>query len=110
MIGVNSDASVRQLKGQDRPINDQEARAALLAAMEFVDHVVIFDEDTPYEVIREILPDILVKGADYRSEEVIGRDIVEAGGGTLVLLPLAEGRSTTTIIEKCRRLRTPGTS
>jgi len=100
VIGLNGDASVRRLKGERRPINNQEERAALLAALEFVDHVVIFGEDTPYEVIREIQPDILVKDSDYRPEDVVGKDLVEAVGGELILLPLAEGKSTTAIIEK----------
>ena len=103
VVGLNSDASVRRLKGHDRPVNSQEERAALLAALEFVDHVVIFDEDTPYELIREVRPDILAKGADYRPEEVAGGDLVEAWGGKLVLIPLIEGKSTTAIIEKLAR-------
>jgi D-beta-D-heptose 7-phosphate kinase/D-beta-D-heptose 1-phosphate adenosyltransferase len=100
VVGVNSDASVRRLKGKDRPVNSQEDRAAILAALEFVDYVVIFDEDTPYELIRGIRPDVLVKGADYRPEDVVGKDLVEAYGGALTLLPLVKGRSTTALIEK----------
>jgi D-beta-D-heptose 7-phosphate kinase/D-beta-D-heptose 1-phosphate adenosyltransferase len=99
VVGLNSDASVRRLKGTDRPINGEEDRASLLAALEFVDYVVIFDEDTPYELIGDLQPDILAKGADYRPEEVIGRDLVESRGGSLVLLPLIEGKSTTAVIE-----------
>jgi len=100
IVGLNSDASVKRLKGKDRPINPQDERALLLAAFEFVDYVVIFDEDTPYELIRDVKPDILVKGMDYLPEDVIGRELVEARGGKLVLLPLVEGKSTTTLIEK----------
>jgi D-beta-D-heptose 7-phosphate kinase/D-beta-D-heptose 1-phosphate adenosyltransferase len=100
IVGVNSDASTRRLKGNDRPVNGQFERASLIAALEFVDYVVIFDEDTPYELIREAQPDVLAKGADYRPEEVVGRDLVEAGGGTLALIPLVPGKSTTAIIKK----------
>ena len=100
VVGLNSDASTRRLKGHDRPVNTQAERALLLAALEFVDYVVIFDEDTPYELIRQARPHILTKGADYRPEEVVGRDLVEAGGGKLILIPLVEGKSTTAIIEK----------
>ena len=103
VVGLNSDASVRRLKGDSRPVNPQGERALLLAALEFVDHVVVFDEDTPYELIRETRPDVLVKGADYRPEEVVGRDLVESWGGNIVLIPLVEGKSTTAIIEKLAR-------
>jgi D-beta-D-heptose 7-phosphate kinase/D-beta-D-heptose 1-phosphate adenosyltransferase len=99
VVGVNSDASVRRLKGPCRPVNEEEDRASLLAALEFVDYVVIFDEDTPYELILSLQPDILAKGADYRPEEVVGKDLVESRGGYLVLIPLVEGRSTSAIIE-----------
>ena len=102
VVGLNSDASVGRLKGNGRPINSQEDRAALLAALEFVDYVVVFDEDTPCELVRRVLPDVLVKGADYRPEEVAGKDLVEAGGGELVLIPLMDGKSTTAIIEKIK--------
>lgn len=102
VIGLNSDASVRRLKGEERPINSQEDRAELLSALEFVDYVVIFDEDTPYELIKKIQPDVLVKGGDYKPEEVIGKDIVEARGGELRLLRFVEGKSTTNIISKIK--------
>jgi D-beta-D-heptose 7-phosphate kinase/D-beta-D-heptose 1-phosphate adenosyltransferase len=100
VVGLNSDDSVRRLKGDTRPINDQSERAHLLAALEFVDYIVIFDEDTPYNLINEIQPDVLVKGGDYTPDEVIGRDIVESNGGKLVLIPLVEGKSTTAVVEK----------
>jgi D-beta-D-heptose 7-phosphate kinase/D-beta-D-heptose 1-phosphate adenosyltransferase len=103
VVGLNSDVSVRRLKGPCRPVNGEEDRASLLAALEFVDYVVIFDEDTPYELIMNLQPDILAKGADYRPEEVVGRDLVESRGGTLALIPLVEGRSTSAIIEHIAR-------
>ena len=100
VVGLNSDGSVRRLKGDSRPINGEEARAELLGSLGCVDAVSIFGEDTPLELIRAILPDILVKGGDYRPEEVVGRDEVEANGGELVLIPLVEGHSTTGIAER----------
>lgn len=100
VVGVNSDASVRRLKGPSRPINAEQDRAEMLCALGFIDYVVIFDEDTPYELIKKIQPDVLVKGGDYKPEEVVGRDIVEARGGKLVLIPFIEGKSTTNIIKK----------
>ncbi|MDR1875813.1 MAG: D-glycero-beta-D-manno-heptose 1-phosphate adenylyltransferase [Synergistaceae bacterium] len=100
VVGLNSDESVRRLKGPGRPVNEEEDRASLLAALEFVDYVVIFEEDTPYELILNLQPDVLAKGADYSPEEVIGRDLVESRGGVLALIPLVEGKSTTAIIER----------
>ena len=100
VIGVNSDDSVRRLKGPDRPVNSEQDRAEILSALGFVDYVVIFDEDTPYELIKQIQPDVLVKGGDYKPEEVVGRDIVEARGGRLELIQFVEGKSTTNIINK----------
>jgi D-beta-D-heptose 7-phosphate kinase/D-beta-D-heptose 1-phosphate adenosyltransferase len=100
VVAVNSDASVRRLKGDSRPVNGQDDRTQLLAALEFVDYVTIFDEDTPYELISELIPDVLVKGADYAPDEVVGREIVEQNGGRLELIALVEGRSTSAIIEK----------
>jgi D-beta-D-heptose 7-phosphate kinase/D-beta-D-heptose 1-phosphate adenosyltransferase len=99
VVGVNSDASVRRIKGPSRPVNEEMDRASLLAALEFVDYVVIFEEDTPYELIMDLEPDVLAKGADYRSEEVVGRDLVESRGGIVALISLVEGKSTTAIIE-----------
>ncbi len=98
IVGLNSDDSVKRIKGKDRPINKQEDRAELLASLEFVDYVVIFDEDTPYNLIREIKPDILVKGGDYKIEEIVGREFAKK----TVILPFMEGYSTTAIIEKVR--------
>lgn len=102
VVGLNSDASVRRLKGEDRPINGQEDRAELLRALDCVDEVVIFEEDTPYELISDIRPDVLVKGGDYKPCEVVGRDIVEARGGKLVLIDFVTGKSTTNVINKIK--------
>ena len=98
VVGLNSDESVERLKGPTRPINPEEARAELLAALECVDAVAVFDDDTPLALIEAIVPDVLVKGGDYRPEEVVGREVVEAGGGRLVLIPLVEGHSTTQMV------------
>lgn len=100
VVGVNSDASVRRLKGPTRPVNSEQDRAEMLSALGFIDYVVIFDEDTPYELIKKIQPDVLVKGGDYKPEEVVGRDIVKARGGRLELISFVEGKSTTNIIKK----------
>ncbi len=99
VIGLNSDQSVRTLKGEGRPVNCEADRAELLCALPFVDYVIIFDEETPYELIKTVQPDILVKGGDYKPDEVVGRDIVEQRGGRLVLLDYVGGKSTTHIIE-----------
>lgn len=103
IVGLNSDASVKRLKGPERPINSQDERAEMLGALGFVDYVVIFDEDTPLELIRTIRPDILVKGQDYAPEQVVGRKEVEERGGKLVLVPFVEGKSTTNIIESLKK-------
>jgi rfaE bifunctional protein nucleotidyltransferase chain/domain len=102
VVGVNSDASVRRLKGAGRPILNQEDRAFILAGLASVDAVTLFDEDTPAELIAALVPDILVKGGDYSPGEVVGRDTVEASGGRLVLIPFVEGRSTTDIVRRIR--------
>ena len=102
VVGLNSDASVKRLKGKERPVNSEQERAELLCAFGFVDYVVIFDEDTPLELIKKLRPDVLVKGGDYSGQYVAGADEVEAGGGKLVLLPYVEGKSTTDIINRIR--------
>lgn len=102
IVGLNSDASVKRLKGEERPINCQEDRAELLAALEFIDYVIIFEEDTPYELIQQIQPDVLVKGGDYQPDQVVGKDIVEAKGGRLELIPFVAGKSTTNVINKIK--------
>ena len=100
IVGVNSDASVRRLKGPDRPINTAADRIEMLSALKCVDEVIIFDEDTPYELIDRLRPDIIVKGGDYSIDEVVGRDIVESYGGRVEIIPYVEDRSTTAIIER----------
>ena len=105
VVGLNSDASVRRLKGNDRPMQDVHARAEVLAAIEAVDLVVIFEQDTPVELIRHVRPKILVKGGDYRREEVVGRELVEAEGGEVILIDLLPGFSTSKIVRKSRALQ-----
>ncbi len=102
VVGLNSDESVSRLKGHDRPINNVSARAAVLACLECVDHVCIFTQDTPYELIDRIRPDILVKGGDWKVEDIVGSDIVKACGGEVYSLPFRPGHSTTGIINKIR--------
>lgn len=105
IVAINSDRSVRALgKSPDRPINPEQERAEVLRALACVDEVVIFDEPDPHAVISRIQPDILVKGADWDEDAIIGRDVVEAKGGTVVRIPLAEGYSTTSMINKIREL------
>ncbi|HVP70978.1 MAG TPA: D-glycero-beta-D-manno-heptose 1-phosphate adenylyltransferase [Gemmatimonadaceae bacterium] len=102
LVGVNSDASVRRLKGAERPVRGQAERALVLAALEAVDAVAIFDEDTPLELINATRPDVIVKGGDYTPDTVVGRREVESWGGRVVIVPLTPGQSTTAIIEKLR--------
>ena len=102
IVGLNSDASVRQLKGQGRPAIPERERAEILAALESVDAVVIFDDLTPREVIARLLPDVLVKGGDWPSDQIVGREEVEAAGGRVVLAPVVLGYSTTDILKKIR--------
>ena len=104
IVGLNSDASVRRNKGPERPINTEAERAELLAALVCVDAVTVFDEETPAEVIKAIQPDILVKGADWGEDSIVGRDTVEASGGSVVRVPIEPGYSTTEIIRKIRAL------
>lgn len=100
ILGLNSDSSVRRLKGPSRPIVDEKSRALLLAAFQFIDYVVLFEEDTPYELIKAAQPDILVKGGDYKPEEIVGYDIVKQRGGQVVTIDFVPGFSTTNIVEK----------
>ena len=102
VIGLNSAASVRRLKGPQRPINDEMTRTHLLAALEVVDAVVVFEEDTPLELIKHVRPDILVKGGDWQPEQIVGSDIVMAGGGKVFSLPYIDGYSTTRIEQKIK--------
>ncbi|HEY4108630.1 D-glycero-beta-D-manno-heptose 1-phosphate adenylyltransferase [Puia sp.] len=104
VVGVNSDSSTRRLKGESRPINGQDARATLLASLLMVDAVVIFDEDTPLQLITTVMPDVLVKGGDYTLEQIVGAKEVMASGGRVVINPMVPGFSTTGIIDKICQL------
>ena len=102
IVAVNSDRSVRAIKGSDRPINPESERAEVLAALACIDAVVVFDEDTPQHIIERLQPDVLVKGADWAANAIVGRDTVEARGGRVVRVPLAAGYSSSAIIEKIK--------
>jgi rfaE bifunctional protein nucleotidyltransferase chain/domain len=102
IIGLNSDVSVKLLKGENRPLIDQQSRAVLLASLLMVDAVILFDEETPYELIKDIIPDVLVKGNEYQIEEIAGFDIVLASGGKVERIELTEGLSTTELIRKIK--------
>ena len=100
IVGLNTDSSVKRLKGPNRPLQDQESRAISLAALVFVDYVVMFGEDTPLELLKIIRPNILVKGGDYQVETIVGYDLITSYGGKVISLPLVKGYSTTSIIKK----------
>jgi rfaE bifunctional protein nucleotidyltransferase chain/domain len=102
IVGLNSDSSVRRLKGEGRPVNDQANRAALLAALFFVDGIVVFEEDTPLNIITNLMPNILVKGADYNLENIVGAKEVLANGGEVLTIDLVEGYSSTSIIQRIK--------
>jgi rfaE bifunctional protein nucleotidyltransferase chain/domain len=102
IVGMNNDDSVRRIKGSDRPIVPQEDRAAVLAALEVVDFVCLFSEDTPRELIEAIVPDVLVKGADWKTDDIVGKDVVERSGGIVRTIEFVPNRSTSTIIERIR--------
>lgn len=102
VLGLNSDASVKRLKGKDRPINHQDDRAIVMAALEAISYVTIFDEDTPYDLIRLLSPDVLVKGGDWSIADIVGSDLVLARGGKVLSLGFSEGLSTTAIINKVK--------
>lgn len=104
IVGLNTDDSVRRIKEAGRPVNNQDDRAVVLDSLRFVDYVVFFDEDTPYNLIKDIQPDILVKGGDYTIETIVGADIVLGNGGEVITIPLTEGKSTSGLIEKIRQL------
>jgi D-glycero-beta-D-manno-heptose 1-phosphate adenylyltransferase len=103
IVGLNADASVKRLKGESRPVNDQASRALVLASLVMVDAVVIFEEDTPLELIKSIMPDVLIKGGDYTVEQIAGSKEVIANGGHVVINPILEGFSTTGIIEQMQK-------
>ncbi len=105
IVGLNADESVRRHKGQGRPVTRQDDRAEVLAALASVDGVVVFQEDTPVDIIRRIQPDILVKGADLPGDQIVGRDTVEARGGRVVVVPVEPGYSTTSMVERIRNAR-----
>ena len=105
IVGVNSDRSVRAIKGPSRPITPEDERAELIAALVCVDAAVIFDEDTPWQLIAALQPDVLVKGADWADDAIVGRDLVEARGGRVVRVPIEAGYATTAIVERIRRAR-----
>ena len=102
LVAINSDRTVRELKGPDRPVFDQAERAEILAALRCVDYVTVFDNISPRSLISELLPDVLVKGGDYQLDQIHGREEVEAAGGNVISLPFVEGASTTTVIDRIR--------
>jgi len=103
LVAINSDRTVRELKGSNRPIFNEAERAEILAALRVVDYVIVFDDVSPRSLIAELLPDVLVKGGDYNLDQIHGREEVEAAGGDVISLPFVEGASTTTLIERMRR-------
>lgn len=105
IVGVNSDASTKRLKGENRPVNNQHARSLILASLLIVDAVIIFEEDTPLELIKSIMPDVLVKGGDYTIDQIVGAKEVIANGGRVVINPLLQGFSTSAIIEKLKKIK-----
>ena len=105
IVGLNTDTSVKRLKGASRPINNEQIRAMMLAKLAIVDAVVLFEKDTPYELIQRIIPNVLVKGSDYGVEEIVGHDIVLGNGGSVIPIDFLEGYSTTSIIEKIQNVQ-----
>jgi D-glycero-beta-D-manno-heptose 1-phosphate adenylyltransferase len=103
VLGLNTDDSVSRFKGPQRPLQDQNSRARVLAAMQFIDLVVFFDEDTPFLLISELVPDILVKGSDYLTENIVGADVVKKAGGVVKTIDFVPGYSTTRIVEKIKK-------
>ena len=102
IIGVNSDSSIQKLKGENRPIIEEDSRVKQLAALEFVDAIVLFHEDTPQKLIEKIKPDVITKGGDYKAENVVGNEVVTQKNGQVVIIPLTQGYSTTSILEKIK--------
>jgi rfaE bifunctional protein nucleotidyltransferase chain/domain len=103
VVAINSDRSVRELKGPERPVFDQDERAEILAALRVVDYVVVFDDNSPRSTIKKLLPDVLVKGGDYQLDEIHGREEVEAAGGKVISLPFVAGASTTSLVERMKQ-------
>ena len=110
ILGLNSDSSVRKLKGKGRPLIPQKDRAELLANFEFIDYITIFDEDTPERLIKQISPDVLVKGGDYKKEDVIGGKFVAEKGGKVLIIPFLKGHSTSKLIKKIKRVGNTSTT
>jgi D-beta-D-heptose 7-phosphate kinase/D-beta-D-heptose 1-phosphate adenosyltransferase len=110
VVGLNDDASVRRLKGDSRPLQDVHSRAEVLAALEAVDLVAVFGEDTPLKLIERVRPQVLVKGGDYRREDVVGHDLVEAAGGETILVDLVPGHSTTALVRRSAPSKPPGST
>ncbi len=104
VVGLNSDSSVKSIKGNNRPINNEDTRAMVLGSLAFVDAVFLFDEDTPYELIKRVQPDVLIKGADYNKEDIVGYDIVRNNGGEIKTIELLNGYSTTNLIDQIKSL------
>lgn len=102
IVGLNSDESIKKIKGENRPINDELSRAITLASLQFVNYVVLFDEETPYNLISALVPDILVKGGDYKKEDIVGYDVVKKAGGEIVTIDFIKGYSTSSIIDKIK--------
>lgn len=98
VVGLNSDASVKRLKGENRPINNENDRALVLAALSFIDYIILFEEETPKNLIEQVRPDILVKGGDYKIEDIVGADFVQKNGGKVLTIPFVDGYSSTKII------------
>lgn len=103
LIGLNTDNSVKRLKGENRPIKKEQERATFLASLLFVNGIILFDEDTPYNLIKRVEPDILVKGSDYKIEEIVGADIIQKKGGEIITIDFLDGYSTTSILDKIRK-------
>jgi rfaE bifunctional protein nucleotidyltransferase chain/domain len=103
VVGLNTDDSVSRFKGPERPLQDQQSRARILAALQFVDLVVFFNEDTPLNLIAELVPNVLVKGSDYLAENIVGADVVKVAGGRVETIDFVPGYSTTRIVEKIKR-------
>ena len=99
VVGLNSDASVKRLKGENRPVNSENDRALVLAALSFIDYIILFEEDTPKNLIEQVKPDILVKGGDYKIEDIVGADFVTKNGGKVLTIPFVDGYSSTKIIQ-----------
>lgn len=99
IVGLNSDASVRRLKGENRPVNNENDRALVLSALSFIDYIILFEEDTPKNLIEQVKPDILVKGGDYKIENIVGADFVTKNGGEVLTIPFVDGYSSTKIIQ-----------